>query len=54
MRPSTGPHRLRYGGQIDRTRRVAFRFDGKTYLSIGAAKLETDDQGDQKIVPTPQ
>jgi sarcosine oxidase subunit alpha len=32
MRPSRGPHRLRYGGQIDRTRRVAFRFDGKTYM----------------------
>ena len=31
-----------------------FRFDGKAYHSIGGAKLETDDQENQKIVPTPQ
>jgi hypothetical protein len=30
-----------------------FRFDGKSYHSIGGAKLETDDQQNQKIVPTP-
>ena len=27
-----GPYRLPSGGQIDRTRRVPFRFDGKTYI----------------------
>jgi sarcosine oxidase subunit alpha len=26
-----GPYRLTYGGQIDRTRRICFSFDGKTY-----------------------
>jgi sarcosine oxidase, subunit alpha len=31
MTPRTGPCRLAYGGQIDRTRRIAFRFDGVTY-----------------------
>ena len=31
-----------------------FRFDGKSYHSIGAAKLETDDNENQKIVPNPQ
>jgi hypothetical protein len=31
-----------------------FRFDGKSYRWIAAAKLETDDQENQKIVPTPQ
>src|ERR1700675_1650550 len=29
---ASGPHRLTYGGQIDRTRKMAFRVDGKTYL----------------------
>ena len=27
----TGPYRLSYGGQIDRTRRIAFRFNGRIY-----------------------
>jgi sarcosine oxidase, subunit alpha len=31
MKRSKGPHRLPYGGQIDRTRRIAFSFDGRTY-----------------------
>ena len=31
-----------------------FRYDGKSYHSIGTAKLETDDEENQKIVPTPQ
>jgi sarcosine oxidase subunit alpha len=31
MKPRTGPHRLPYGGQIDRPRRIAFRFNGRTY-----------------------
>ena len=31
-----------------------FRFDGKSYHSIGTAKLETDDQENRKIVPIPQ
>jgi hypothetical protein len=29
-----------------------FRFDGKSYRSIGTAQFETDDQENQKIVPT--
>jgi hypothetical protein len=33
---------------------VYFRFDGKSYHSIGTAKLETDDQENRKIVPIPQ
>ena len=32
MRHRLGPYRLSYGGQIDRTRKIAFRFDGRTYL----------------------
>jgi len=32
MRPPKGPYRLPYGGQVDRTRKVFFRFDGKTYI----------------------
>ncbi len=28
---TTGPYRLPHGGQIDRTRRIGFRFDGRTY-----------------------
>ena len=31
-----------------------FRFDGKSYHSIGTAKLQTDDQENQKIVPNPK
>jgi hypothetical protein len=29
-----------------------FRFDGKSYRSIGTATLQSDDQGNEKIVPT--
>jgi len=32
MRPPKGPYRLPYGGQVDRTRKVFFRFDGKTHI----------------------
>src|SRR4029077_22888 len=32
MKPLTGPYRLPYGGLIDRTRKIPFRFDGKTYM----------------------
>jgi hypothetical protein len=31
-----------------------FRFDGKSYHSIGTATLQTDDQENQKIVPNPK
>lgn len=31
MTPRAGPYRLTYGGKIDRTRRLLFRFDGQTY-----------------------
>ena len=31
MTSQAGPYRLPFGGQIDRTRRITFRFDGKTY-----------------------
>ena len=31
-----------------------FRFDGKSYHSIGTAKLQTDDQENHKIVPNPK
>ena len=31
MTRRAGPHRVRYGGFIDRTRRVSFRFNGHTY-----------------------
>ena len=31
-----------------------FRFDGKSYHLIGTAKLVTDNQQNQKIVPTPK
>jgi hypothetical protein len=30
-----------------------FRFEGKSYRQIGKAKLQTDDAGNQKIVPEP-
>src|SRR4029077_18933470 len=32
MKPPTGPYRLPYGGLIDRTHKIPFRFDGKTYM----------------------
>jgi len=32
MRPRKGPYRVPYGGQIDRTRKIPFRFDGRTYI----------------------
>ncbi len=32
MNSPTGPYRLTYGGQIDRTRRIPFCFNGKTYF----------------------
>jgi len=32
MRAPSGPYRLPYGGQVDRTRKIFFRFDGKTYI----------------------
>jgi hypothetical protein len=31
-----------------------FRFDGKSYHRIGTAELQADDQGNQKIVPSPK
>ena len=31
MTSHAGPYRLPFGGQIDRTRRITFRFDGKAY-----------------------
>jgi sarcosine oxidase subunit alpha len=40
----SGPYRLPYGGEIDRTRKIPFRFNGRTYLghagdTLGSALL---------------
>src|SRR6185437_1485240 len=33
MSQRRGPYRLPYGGQVDRTRKIAFRFNGRQYLA---------------------